>query len=425
MSARSLYFCLSLLIALLIPIQMSIGQTASHVGLRINAADILMPISILTALFLIWRGAGIPRFIVPHLPLWLFGLSLIIIFAFFNGVIIYGHVSSWALINRVVGWFILLGFFATGAGVSTWLTPPQKIKIIGLFCLGVLATAFFCGLGIIFGPGPAVTTFAPILYPLEGFMSDRNAFALIVLCTYALTICLAANLLEQKWLRRMAIVATFLMPCIGYLNYSLSGLITFGVLFLILLAWYARTLGRDQILALMAGTLLMAGMLQIYTQPKTGINIVYRLDKISQAAFVDSDTRLFSSDNLRLETYTQALDLWRARPVTGIGLGGFMTVRDQNHQTLAVLDSTPIWILTEMGIIGLLGFLGFGTMVARALLFGPDTPEPMTRALMTGGILIMVAFVMMSSVLQLLYLRPLWFLMGMVLTRQKTSPNKY
>ncbi len=55
------------------------------------------------------------------------------------------------------------------------------------------------------------------------------------------------------------------------------------------------------------------------------------------------------SDVLRGENWAQAWELFTASPIFGSGLGGFL-----HHYQEKVIHNVPLWILTEMGIIGLL-----------------------------------------------------------------------
>ena len=82
--------------------------------LNINLAD---PLALLGgALFLIWAVQE------RHWPVWrlswcnahIIAITVVLSFALLHGAIVFGW-TSWAVTNRFLGWFVLLGYAATGA----------------------------------------------------------------------------------------------------------------------------------------------------------------------------------------------------------------------------------------------------------------------------------------------------------------------
>ena len=103
-------------------------------------------------------------------------------------------------------------------------------------------------------------------------------------------------------------------------------------------------------------------------------------------------------------------------PVFGRGLGAY--VAEQQGTRFVVIHSTPIWLLAELGLVGLLAFLIPAFRIVqtegRRIEFDP-----------ASGLLvfILIAFGMMSAVHEMLYQRSAWLLLGAALSVLPLKPG--
>jgi hypothetical protein len=174
--------CIAILFAITLQIQITLFASGNYMGLRISAADFLIPfagIGILISLFL--KRSILPKWKKPftwHLPVL---MTCVMTMAMINGYFIQGGLNQWALVNKFAGWFILMAYFGAGA----WLAANYKESapsFLKYFCGFFILTAaleigdqFLRARGIMFGPRSDMEL-------VRGFMGNRNAFAFLMCC---------------------------------------------------------------------------------------------------------------------------------------------------------------------------------------------------------------------------------------------------
>jgi hypothetical protein len=126
-------------IGLAIQIQMTIGHSADSIGLRVNLGDLALPFAgILILGTLLLRKTIWPRWQIPLGLFWPVALSCLLCFAMWNGHHTTGAWSQWAIINKFIGWLVLMAYFCLGAWITTnFGEAPIKIflKIFLLACI--------------------------------------------------------------------------------------------------------------------------------------------------------------------------------------------------------------------------------------------------------------------------------------------------
>ena len=90
-------------------------------------------------------------------------------------------------------------------------------------------------------------------------------------------------------------------------------------------------------------------------------------DLVSGTSIQSSISGSFS-DEVRLKTIQTGLDLWYQSPFFGAGLGAYYLKSKEFFGTSQVIHSTPIWLLTEFGIVGLGTLLMFSSWVFIGIL---------------------------------------------------------
>jgi hypothetical protein len=425
MLRHSLYGGL-LLLGILLPVQIVLGRTHTSIGISLNASDFCLPFIMIYAGLLMIREKSWPRFTLPSLPLWLIGLSIIMVLAFINGVLLTGHIGLWALVNRLIGWFVLMGYVAAGVAGMTYLTSTQLHHIQRAMITALWATIIICSIAIMLGDREGLWGLRPLREPLQGLMGDRNAFALTFCLILILAVFRAAHSSATRLDKNLAATGVALIPLFIYFNFSLSGAIAITVA-LIMMTVYFSQLRKNILLAAVMGCTVISTIHIIQPSNNAQIYLGDRLINLNQVAHDSTgQAQMFSSDRQRITVYREALSLWRDHPLRGIGLGGHLSWQQtQKIERPMVIDSTPIWLLTETGLFGFIGFAGFAIMVARHLWTRARTsPAPDDRMMAASGLMILIAFGIMSAVLQLMYARILWLLLGFILTQHKIDIRK-
>jgi O-antigen ligase len=133
---------------------------------------------------------------------------------------------------------------------------------------------------------------------------------------------------------------------------------------------------------------------------------------------IESLKQIDGSAFQRIESAKQAFKWWQESPVIGIGLGQFLVKQgSQSNSNIPVtIHSTPLWLLTETGVIGLLLFVIFITTVWQGLL--REIKLSANNALAKSGITILISFSIASLAMEVLYQRYLWFFLGIVLCQE-------
>lgn len=414
----SIFFFLLALVALAVPMQITVGADAQHTGTRLNLADPIMAIGVLLTVWSLYTHRAYPAWRLRPMVGWLGLLTGIMTLSFTIGVITTGEVSTWALINRLVGWFILLGYFFVGSAARWFLSHEKTTHTLLAYIVPLWVSWIICGVAILVCHAMEIMPWRPFLYPLQGFAGDRNAAMLMYIFSLVAGIVLSATFFKAAWFRRFLYFILFLTPTLCYLNYSLSGMITLAILLSAMIVIYWQSVGRSILPWILSGLFLLPLVYHAFPVARPVMNITHRLKLVGQAVVVsDPKAPLYSSDNLRRETYLEALTMWFDHPLLGAGLGAHLHARQEAGKIVAIIDSTPLWLLAETGLVGFISFGFFAGFCLTALWASRRHLNLSERAWCHMGILMLAAFAIMSISLQLLYLRAFWFLMGLVLAR--------
>jgi hypothetical protein len=112
--------------------------------------------------------------------------------------------------------------------------------------------------------------------------------------------------------------------------------------------------------------------------------------------------------NVRWQSLSDGLAMFLQSPLVGAGLGAFMNANGGILQ----IHSTPIWLLAETGLIGL---IIFATPAIR--LFVASWREGRADPIAAMTVSVLLAFALMSSVHEMMYQRVLWLLLGAAAVR--------
>ncbi len=398
------------------------------VSLRVSSSDLLLPFLAIT-LFVKWvrDDARLPEWHIPYFWGWLAFLTVWMGISVLNGHLRADSWQTWALVNRGVGWLVLLAYLLAGGWMGAFLTVRVRhafLKTFVLFgwavCAGLLVLYSLALYGII------PNSDASLYYPrIIGFFANPNAFGIAMAA--------AAALLAPALTR-----ATLFRPTLWYLGMTL--LCVSIVLTVSRSAWMGLSLAavafvvtkilRWRDLAIVAG---MSAVLVLVVLNGPGI-LFHAATFFSPVASVSTNSVNANAKNLnrlspyldssfsrktdpgireRLSSMQAALTYWRQAPILGVGIGTYYQDYKDVPHVANTIHNTFLWLLTETGLIGAALFSGFFLTVFIALLrqarASPADP------FLTGVLGMLLVFAGASIGTEVLYQRYFWFILGLAL----------
>jgi O-antigen ligase len=299
--------------------------------------------------------------------------------------------TDWALFNKSLGWLVLLGYAGTGALIVTTAGREGFSQLLLAF---VAAAAAVVVLNLVLvavkmaGVQLPQTLFAR---PMAGFAENRNAFAFQLLMVMAAA-CALANM------HRNISTITLGLALAG-LWYAGSRAGWVALPFFFLAAFYMRAMSARQMafaVGLAIAIVLAIGLV--------GVTLGGSFGESSWSLYDESST------SERLKSLQGGLSLFINYPIFGAGLGAYMESVLRESGVGLVIHSTPLWLLAETGLVG---FLVFTIPIIR--IFWSELTRPSPDAVSKLLVLMVVAFVVMSSVHEMLYQRSFWLLLGAAL----------
>jgi hypothetical protein len=334
-----------------------------------------------------WRIRGVNR--------WAIAASLALLLAFAIGAWHIG-ITGWALSNRLLGWFVLLGYAALGAWFARMHGRHGLRRLVDYLaaCAAAIVLAQI-GLRVLAGYGWSPVELTP---NFEGYAANRNAFAFQMLaCLAAL---LAGSSIRARHGRTRWHDAALAIVLAGvWLSQSRAALGT--ALAMLALAWLLRWADRATLMRGIAGAALLLGFLALFFMDvffsHTGMGIPL-LDP--------------GYDSLRWESMRAGLSMWLAAPVFGAGLGVFLHDSARLFPVPMVIHSTPVWWLAEFGLAG---FTVFAGGLAGVAWWGFRHARRPHHAPARLAILLALAFAIFGLVHDIFAQRIFWFLLGAAL----------
>jgi hypothetical protein len=409
------------LLGIFLQLQLTIGRSETYLGLRLCLADALLPLIGAVAAVSLLRGKSQwPMWRTQHIDLWMGGITALMVLSFFWGWYQMGELSQWALVNRVIGWGVLLGYFYGAAWLATNLPYESVLWFIRSFISFCLIVASIYITAIILSDFGWVQTIHLLPYPAEGLSGNRNAFALM----YLATLCFALTNPQIEPFKKYW--AIFLIPLM--VSYNGSRMMLIALIFILAYALYLKTLRQDwkTWISLALGILILVG---IHSKIDRDIFREHQDQRLFEFIVPPQQQPEFSqqSDQIRSILYREAIDTWQRHPIFGIGLGANLAAQqhEQGH-LIDLIDSVPLWLICEMGVIGVIGlaaFLGFSWVVMRVIWIGAHKTKPQSE-FYHSMLLFILCFVLMASVHQLLYTRFLWVLLGFSMALPRLAHQK-
>lgn len=461
-------FILSVLISVAIFFQLHIFLPEGPIN--INIAD---PIVAITGL------AGVFHFIkIKQLPLWhlkqfnsaIILFSLILLIGFFNGIKVIG-ITQWAFFGRILGWVILLAYLLSGYMISAYMDRRAlnnlTIVLTSTACFIVLITLvsrFLSSYGIYIG--------VPLTVNFEGFAGNRNALAFQLLTTLSLVIGYSRfylKIIKGNQLRQFALIFAMSILNLGLLWSGSRAGIGIGIIVLILGAIKLNKL-RVIISKSLFLTIFIWSSVWSISHSQELLNIEkdisqflekYKLTNTIQTGTSKANTSKENSNNQtiasksdeslgtsnelktasstkinnnniqiqselsninsnveRFDTFKHAIYLWRESPILGAGLGVFFFKSTTWLEHPQVVHNTLLWILTELGILGLMAFCYIIYVIWKFII--SNKTFPIAR---NALFFLLIVFLLFSLVHEIFYQRMFWLILGLLLAKRSIRIN--
>lgn len=314
--------------------------------------------------------------------------------------------TDWALINKFLGWFVLLAYAATGALiVSAAGQRGMRIFLCAFAAAGAAVAILEFALIAAAGAGASLSR-ELLETDAVGFARNRNAFAFQMLMVAAV----AAALARTRQLLSIALGAVALAAL--WYAASRAGWIAGAVL--LLLGVSIRALSLRQIVLMLAGAAGIVLAIAVFAEGASwmlGLDPAHRLHGRLPSAIPNESTVAE-----RMQSLVGGFALFREYPIFGAGLGAYIEGEIRNTGIPLVIHATPLWLLAETGLVGFLVFLIPVLRLLRLELLRPEKDEPAKLL-----VLALFAFGVMALAHEMLYQRTLWLLLGAALAAVPVS----
>lgn len=414
----------ALLCAILLFFQLRIPTGSGE--LTANLADLIALTSLGLAPYFLWTH----RHTLPLPQVLLIGMaavSLMITASLAYGYLRFGW-TSWAFLNRGLGWLIILGYVTTGIAIAMTTERYRRIILSAFIATGATIAALQIVLMFILLSG---VMFQPDVFslPYKGYAGNTNAFAVQMIMTGAAAI--AARHLgiygQRNYL--LPLILSIIAVAI-YFCHSRAGLGMFIIMLAAMMIFPAGIRRRELLPAVLWSLAAMLLSTQLYIMYGFLLRFITDLFTI-QGLVGDQNYVSILTDLLQvnlerqsgdLERWTSITDgwaMWLERPIFGSGLGAFMHHYLSTTGGPLVIHSVPVWLLAETGLVGLLVVVG--TFVALTIHAYRHIRHPEAAGWAAGLLIAMICIAAGAVVHDLFYQRSFWFLLGLFAALPKVA----
>jgi len=194
----------------------------THIGIRVAATDVLIPFILFLLLMQVIKKKEVPVLITPFGYRLLAVMSLWLSICLVNGYLSSGVLTNWAFLNKYIGWFVLMSYFAAGLYIS-----EQNLQIKNFFFRSLFVTTWLvCISEIIIHWFYIVGFFHQYHYiarheRMEGLYQNPNAFGIFLAVMFVLHIQAMrdGSRVFNKWI--IAFGSSVVLLCLYY-SYSRS-----------------------------------------------------------------------------------------------------------------------------------------------------------------------------------------------------------
>jgi hypothetical protein len=429
--------------------------------ITVSLAD---PLSIMIALIcvghLITERAVPELWVVKGVHLAFFLITGAILVSFAHGYWSFGW-SDWAFYNRVLGWPMLLAHCAAGASI-VWAFGARGQSIL-FHCIVISAGALGM-LALIYYPIAQEYRLPWLmvdgLLRLEGTSRNANSTALQFLIASGVAAVLAASAAGRsdrlRYMMALIFASAVVVLTMSRVAFVVAVcLIIFFILFdrrialrlggafamtaLLLIGWlsFQNNASLSFLTANPKGDVASVGILSTAETPMIASAPTLALVSVLAASHSRAPIQVVAvgQDDLapiaatskttpkylagiahrlklredRVDGILDGIDRWLRNPILGAGLGSHVQEQLRNGQIVSVIHSGYVWILAELGLVGLIAFMSLLIPIIQVL----RMKSTVENGSLVRIIVIIVAVMALFNVLHdMVYQRMFWFLLG-------------
>lgn len=404
-----------ILFAVVVQIQVTLFADGDYLGLRVSLGDLLIPfVGVFVVFSLLRKKTSWPHWSIPFMLIWIVALSFIMSLALYNGYVTNGFLSSWAFVNKYIGFFLLLSYLMLGGWIVT--NVSNKMAVLRLFmCVFTsfyILTVFMSALLLFlqyFIPFPLWLAD----YPWDGFMANRNAFVVIFILAFTFVIWSDAegHTFVPFWL---SMLFWLCLPMFFVFNESRTGWIVSAVLAVIFFAKNPIKRGVVVLPILLLGTLITYSSYYMTTAASSSVKEGWQM-RYMVALVVQQDELDYHGDQRRYTAVEDGLELYQQHNfITGAGLGTYRPFQIQKRgEFVDIMDFTGLWLLVETGALGLLMFAAFYLVCMHSVYRVGFVDGHSSSSYHRAFLVFLILFAGISVLHELMYTRALWFALGL------------
>lgn len=352
-------------------------QIETPIGLRFAPSDLFI------MLYLVF-GLGKLRIRRDAFSVWHYALLMIFMLGSYMAILWDGELTQYAILQKIIGLFLLiLTYIVFTSAITSWEKVDSFLKA---FLWSIVVQNCFAMILYIFGIKLA---WFNEYDRLSGMLIDPNAYGGLLVVAFALL--LSSYFQDRPLIKGVwGILSLFTLTMGILLSFSRSAWI--GLFMTILVVTVLRP---SYFLRIFVG-FLIALLSLLLLKGKQYIDVMIYMAKRP------------SEINSRINLLDQAFLMFEKSPIFGTGLGTY------HNEYQFIIHNTPIWFLTEFGLIGLVVFLGFTCWFFVKGIAFYRYGEQSRQSLIIGLLLAHLAMLGLSLGIEALYQRHWWFIMSII-----------
>ncbi len=409
-------------ISVALQIQTSLFAKGDYLGLRVNLADCFLPFAGIFVLFsLLSKKSRWPQWLNTYATHAIFAMLGALTISLINGYLYTGEWSSWALINKYIGFIILICYFFLAGWIATnFGNDLVLLTFTRSFCATFITTLAISLIAVLLQPITNIHLWIGD-FAWDGFMANRNAFMVAALFTMILLLCLPNDkkLLHFWW------HAAFwtIIPTFAIYNASRTGWI-FGIIILcVYLIKHPIKFLKEIAPFLLIGISLSYTIFSFISYGEVRENRQYKHLLTFTQQISNQKSLSYNGDQNRIIALEDGLDLYKqSNPIIGAGLGAYKAFQIKKRgEFINIIDWSTLWLLTETGILGLTSFSTFFLLCLNVFYEqGIKNKSPYHTSLF----FFLILLIAISFLHELLYTRFFWFAIGIGMSDSNSSENK-
>ncbi len=426
--------CISVLV--LYQVRVPLGESE----INVNLADPLVIIGAFMFVYSVYVSKRLTvDWYVPHLPFLVLCCTGMVLLGYVNGYLSFGS-NSWALTNRVFGWFVLLGYALSGALMAAHCvrqsgavrgTDKSLITYARLIVVASASIALF-DLSARFARNIGFELDYELFPPaIPGFSNNPNAFVFAICIALALSFAaFGRDGLKGSREQWIWCLATAVLVAAVPFTASRTGMVIVAALILssvflrfVQLRWVGSVVvtGAGLYLFFAFGPEIFFGLSQFliaFSSQALNVEIAH-LERVPTVPYINA----VSSNEERLQSLLLGIDLWRQNLLFGTGLGASANEGVLNSAGKPLLiHNGYLWILAELGLFGALAFAAmFGSIVLKLV---SDMRTGRFDSKVIALCLLLLVFALANLPHEMMYQRIFWFILGALLVVAPVRGNE-